>query len=415
LKTLDKLYEKKGELEEHDWWKSKEGDESEDEFLLQQETATAALESPLGQIGGQAQAQDHQQHHSMPWKLVTLTSRDRDGLKESPSQYTNKVNMKGVISILLHSIDIPMTANSITLENNILYYSEDDEPMKTLELPLQNMEEGNLNLCLDYLREVSALLSKQSSKYRYNVSLNRHTNRIRITQQLESGQARNRFHLYFEQTRNNCAELLGFENKDYRDCSEYEGVHEHQLQTIDKKVHMLIEELSDKPLLTLKLTMGQQRKQQQFNGACVYYSQQEDTGDDIDSLTVSFVDDSGKVINLGGDDNIITFKYYYIPMSPIGTRMRQSEPPKTPDVWLNTIELNTIDKIVIPRLESEENYPVNKEKWKSPIISDMQQQEFTGPSIVQSNPSADTPNQVGNTSMTNFTMKKKMRLPTLDI
>lgn len=298
LKLLNKVLSK-GDFEEHEWWHTK----PEDEIDIVEEVIPHQEEIPPRPI-----ATTH-----IPWKLTTITSVDRNyDQYPHPSHYIIPVHMENVVSIYLYSIDLPIEGNVLTDDNNLLYYSEDDEDMKIIKLDYTS-ENQDARSCADFLQSIADQMTEQSNKYAYKVTLNRHTNRVKISQILESGQARNRLHLYFEQTRKNCAEVLGFERKDYRDSSEYEGTHDHGLLHYDKRIHMMIDELSSEPLLTLKVDLGRQRKRQQFPDACIFYSPNGTEGNNIENMTISFIDELGNEAYIGKEDHTIVLKYYYVP------------------------------------------------------------------------------------------------------
>lgn len=327
IKRLDKYISKAG-MDQHQWWlqAKKEQDfqrktqhcaqPGEISYLTTQPLQPLQpLQSPYPQLQPlqSPYPQQLQQQPQYPWKLITVSSADRDTLtwKEN-CQYVLPISLDNVVSMYLYSVDIPVEGKVVDGSNNLLYYSEDDDPMKIITLPEPDESvKDSTQYLYDYLQDIADEMTKRSEKYRYRITLNRHTNRIRMMQILESGQFRNTLHLFFEQTRNNCCQLLGFEPRDYRDGSEYEGSTEHGFRHLDKRVHMMIQEISADPILTLKVGMGLQRKQQQFPHSCIWHNEEETFS--TRQLSISFVNDEGEIAWLSSEDHEIMLKYYYVP------------------------------------------------------------------------------------------------------
>lgn len=386
LKTLDKEIAT-GTFEEHEWWKEDE-DEGKAAKLERAEGEKVESVTPIVEENIDTQ---YAYPPNLPWKLVTLNSAERD-LSEYPdsSYYILPIQMKNVVQIYLYSIDISIHGNSIRQDNNLLYYSEDDEPMKLIHLPEVCIENEDITTCQDFLDALANEMTRQSEKYRYAITLNRHTERIKISQLLESGQARNRLHLYFEQTKNNCGTLLGFGEKDLRDSSEYEGTYPHRLTKIEQKIHMIIEELSPDPLLTMKVHLGKQTKKQQFKDTCIWAGNRDQL--DVDRLTIHFVDDDGIPFPMD-EDHILVMKYYYVP--EIATVPNTFAMIKNDDDIKDVKNVNKINDIEIKTVEPchEILYPAETQSQVMPPMSSIDSQVSV--------PSGKT--------------KRKNRLPTLDI
>ena len=375
IKRLDKYISKSG-VNQHQWWLQAKEEQKKQRAAAVEEVSEvqSSLQDPLLQ---QVQPNPCCNPYNV-YNLVTINSADRDVATFSETcQYTLPICLDNVVSIYLYSVDIPVEGKVIDTNNNLLYYSEDDDPMKIITLPDPDesyesfrdstqygfvpVSQGRTDI-QEYLQCIADEMTKRSNRYLYRVTLNRHTNRIRIVQILESGQAKNILHLFFEQTRSNCAQLLGFENKDYRDLSEYESTHEHTFHRLDKHVHMMIKEISPHPVLTLKIGIGCQRKQQQFPHSCIWNDEEEPLS--TKQLSVSFVDDEGNPTWLSDKDHSIVIKYYYLP------------PMRTPLKMTDRCEEND------PSLIGQENLEII-EKWKRSPSETQQEQNLDYPLPLQ--------------------------------
>lgn len=376
LRVLNKVL-MKGEFEEHEWWKKRDYDDDNDAV-----SDRDAHENPNRNMSS-APYQEHDQQSvrmpQYPWKLITIASIDRDMEKyPEPSNYIYPIDLDGVISINLHFIDITLEGNVITEANDTLYYSEDDDNMKTVKLK-KSIHIIDLRSCEEFLDYIAGEMTAQSSKYTYKITLNRHTNRIKISQNLESGQARNCLHLYFEQTRGNCAEIFGFEPRDYRDCSEYIGPNEHGLLNHEKEVHMKILELSSEPLLTLKMGLGKQRSQQHFNDACIYHSS-DMYGDKLKTMTILFTDTEGSPVQIGKNDHTMVLKYNYVPV-PSRESVKKQEQMFIENESIDTMSFENTSENEF-KLETISNTKIGEECLKSETLHHQQETNFSEPSRI---------------------------------
>jgi len=315
VKALDKR-SNKGEFEEHEWWKRKRDQSVRELDLLDNDDANGSRHRP-------------DVLSNLPWKLVSISSAERN-VEEFPStsRYSVPVSLDGVVSATLHSVQIPIERKTVTEGNNMFYYSEDDDEMQILTVKstdaLQSLQD-----VIDSLQDIADRMTSNSTKYRYVLTLNRHTGRVKIAQVLQAGVGQNRLHLYFEQTRRNCATLLGFDRIDYRDRNEYEGNHEHEaFRNETRLINVYVDELSMQvPVLTLRVKRGRENKVHQFAGNDIFWqSENGSQGTDIDRLTVTFVDDDGETADVGPQDHVLTFKFFYQPYRSTCTTNAESCP-----------------------------------------------------------------------------------------
>jgi hypothetical protein len=331
IKRLDKLSD--GSFQKHEWWLKQQMERQQLRAIQEQLSVVAPSNS--NEI-------DDSQYitpiRDKPWKMCTIHSADRDiQLFPNLDRYTIPVQWTQIASIYLYAIDIPVEGKPLDDGNNKLYYSEDDDPMTVLSLPpwqLDLEDMGNISYLETYLRSIATIMSEQSFKYNYRFELNRYTQRIKIRQLPKNSQSMNKnkntLHLYFEQTQHNCAQWLGFQRQNYRDDIEFEGDQIHGFNNVCKYVHMIIEEISSDPILTIKVELGKQRKKQVFPSLCIWNV---DLGHEdlmnLEQLTIEFVDDNNKNVWISDKDHIITFKYYYIPSHDIS--QQQQEPMEDED------------------------------------------------------------------------------------
>lgn len=321
----------KDEFELHDWWKrpfynSEPTSSSEREM----ENAVPTPPPPPPPV----------------WKLVNIRSVDRDRDKyPSQSHYVAAVDMRNVCSIYLQSIDIRLHCNTVTDDNNVLYYSEDDEPMKTISIPA--ITGDNVQDVLDFCSDLSRSMTEASSTYRYEIVLNRHTKRLKIVQLPRQekggggGGGEGKLHLYFEQTRRNCGNLLGFgSERDYRDRSEYDAPYEHRLDSAwdGTMVHLKIPELDDAPIISFP----NRSKKYEFENLSV--SQYVRANASFDELTIALVDSHDRIMeNISGDHDIV-LRCHYRPFLPPA---RDEKIP--PHKHVDSTEPNKKPECTIPR------------------------------------------------------------------
>jgi hypothetical protein len=185
--------------------------------------------------------------------------------------------------------------------------------MKNISLPL--MAGDNIQDVLDLCTTMEQKMTSNSEAYRYEITLNRHTKRICIRQHRQSGQGKNILHLYFEQTRRNCGDVLGFgQDKDYRDNSEYEGCFEHKLTNNDTNIiQLMIPEIKSDPCLTIPVTNGAQRLKRNYEGLQLMETNLDKyQSNSINQLTIILNRDDNP-LKLTNGEHTIVLKYLYVP------------------------------------------------------------------------------------------------------
>jgi len=412
--SINKLPE--SELEIHDWWKNPDSMEDEEEYKditvddepIQPSASVEVVKQPTVQQQQMEIVQNIPIPRVYPWNFINIYSVERNiNDYPSPAHYVTLVNMKNIHAVFLHSIDIEFEHNIVSEDNNLLYYSEDDEEMKQVVLP--PMTGDNVQDILDFCSDLSNRLTENSNIYRYDVSCNRHTKRIKIKQYLQSGQGKNKLHLYFEQTRRNCGDILGFgQDRDYRDESEYEAPFEHKLDNnINGQgcISLLIPEISKEPCLRLPMTNGIQKFKHEFENHEMIRLFEEDDDVSIDTLTISFVDSLGNPLSSMKGEHTIVLKYFYVPGGRLCSKATKA-----------TEATKTTHKPV--HFTDSTNNNITTTTWVqcSPqeTTSSMQQERQLHQQVVQSEEKLEKSVDSSFPNLTTITPRKK-KLPPLDL
>ena len=260
----------------------------------------------------------------LPWKYVTIQSEARSF--GCPDAYTISVpEMTNLHRVCLHRVDIPLhvPGGEEHAENDdikrkslsFFYFSEDDEPMHVIELDPEKQGKTLIALLQDEMDHVG--------RHAYSLTIDTQTQRLSILQIAASGGKPGQFEIYFEQTKDNCAELLGFQKRNYQGNTKYEGSDacacelaggpRSQVETdvaSPATVTVCIPQLSSQPIIKLLATPGDvSRKRHEFQDYVLHENSNLAEPLNIASLSVAFYMEDGVTTVVG--EHQLVFKCWY--------------------------------------------------------------------------------------------------------
>lgn len=352
----------------HDWWsKPEKRNKLEAKYATElgynmQPTRLVTpdtTDTPMVGVDSEPEPPEH-----LPWKYVQVSSVDRSS--GSPDAYiVSGVELSRVQRLSLHKVDIPIKIPILPSASRFFYFAEDDEPMHIIDL---NEEQEGINASIvTVLQETMNRMGRHS----YSVTLNKFTRRISIVQRKGEGfelTAPTRLSLLFEQTQDNCCEILGFERMNYRGDVSYEssmacstlitivpGMDRSNQNAL--QLSLRIPQLSDSPILQLALSPGTEtRKQHQFDDHVI---EQLTDGRDFRDLSVAFTVDEDAPYSPEGlvGEHTFVFKCWYLPhVSPT------AQTAQTPDENGSHDDVN-------PRASANDTKPEAVELTPNPIVA----------------------------------------------
>lgn len=236
------------------------------------------------------------------WKTVVITG-------ESQDFKTSDIELKNIVKIDLSSVNIPITLSILNNSNNTFYFSENDEPM--ISFKLENIDKTNV---AEFLEEK---LNK-FGKYSYNVFLNTFTKKLCITQlSKDENDTQHQLFLLFEQTKNNCGEILGFDKRDYKAKQKYESMYPINLEDIsDNFINLFVYPIRETPLLTLSIENQKCCKSRIFENFTVYESENKKENLSIMDFHIKFKNKNDELVDIGNEKYTINLKcFYFLPES----------------------------------------------------------------------------------------------------
>ncbi len=318
--------------------------------------------------------------HELPWKYVTISSKARTF--GSTDAYTLSIDgIQNIYRLCLHKVDIPMSVPLVATVKKFFYFSEDDDPMHIIDLASERMLERTVSRTQPL---ISALQDEMNDlgRHAYSIVQDKFTGRLAITQITATSTVSGRFSILFEQTRDNCAELLGFDRINYQGESRYEGsvpcaniftarpndapagtdLDEQREQAVGT-VSVRIPQLCDQPILKLAATPGSDtRKTNEFTDYVLYEnSHLGSPGLTLDSMSVAFSLDEVAEQCVVGEHELVFKCWYTSSAKPVNAR-------ETP-VSDETGEENSFDKMnnCIGTMDNEISRALNQ---KNPKLDD---------------------------------------------
>lgn len=238
-----------------------------------------------------------------PWRTNKLNITNEFCVEDGEFEIPFITSMQDVQRIDLASVHFDVRADFITTSQNIFYFAEDDDPMIPIHLSIKSQ---SLEDVLEDLRQEIS----QKGRYRYSITLNRFTQKVKIVQQ--SDNINSILHLLFEQTKHNCGDLLGFGKFDYHGEKEYESISSILVKTSEEKriVQMYLPQLLENPVLLLDLSHSFKTKQQMFTDytLCEYKASENLSNG---KLLLKFCDENFSPVSVTfGEKSHIIFRIY---------------------------------------------------------------------------------------------------------
>lgn len=215
---------------------------------------------------------------NLPWRFVTVSSKDRtfgctEAYTVSPEGLTN------LYRLCLHKVEIPLAVPLLSCEKRFFYFSEDDEPMHAIDLSSDRFSNKLQTILVALQDEMNDI-----GRHAYRITKEKFTNRVKIAQITRMSGIKGRFSLLFEQTKDNCADLMGFKSENYQGEASYEGseacweglysdpdVTEDAKANINGTVSVRIPQMSDQPIIQLSAVPGSDsRKIHEFDNYVLY-------------------------------------------------------------------------------------------------------------------------------------------------
>ncbi len=331
---IAKLQEEEDAVKLHVFWRRPDKRQALEEKYAQ-EIGFALPESHQESIGRATNVPQHNKRlEDLPWKYLTISSDSRT-FGGTDAYTVAATGLDNIYRLCLHKVDIPLTVPLVSDVKKSFYFSEDDDPMHIIDLASERM----LQRIASRSQPLSAALQDEMNdlgRHAYSIVKDRVSGRVTITQITSTSNASGRFSILFEQTRDNCAELLGFDRRNYQGDSRYEGsvpcadtftarpddsiTEENEGNDATGTVSVRIPQLSDQAIVRLSANPGTDaRKVHEFSDYVLYENPDLTTlGLTLDSLSVAFSLDEIAEHAVVGEHQFV-FKCWYYSRSRINT------------------------------------------------------------------------------------------------